>query len=97
MNEGMPILATSTPLMNPTKARRRRATPRDGDPAEMVFLEQDREDEAGERNDRGKAEVDLARRDDEGETGGEQHKRRQRRQERRVDERPQKDGPARCT
>jgi hypothetical protein len=41
--------------------------------------------EAGERQDRGEAEVDLAGSDDEGEPGRKQHQRRQRREERRVD------------
>ena len=39
----------------------------DRDPAEIVFLEQDREDEAGKGDDRRKAEVDFAGPDDEGE------------------------------
>ena len=39
----------------------------DGDPAELVLLEQHGEDEAGEGDDRREAEVDLAGADDEGE------------------------------
>ena len=60
--------------------------PRDhGEPAELVFLEQNRENEAGKGDDRGKAEVDFARPDDEREARGEQDQRRQGGEEGRVD------------
>ena len=63
----------------------------DGDPAEIVFLEEHREDEAGERDDRREAEIDLAGADDEGQPDRKQDQRRQRGQEGRVDERRQED------
>ena len=56
-----------------------------GKPAEIIFLEQDGEDEAGKGDDRGEAEVDLARPDHEGQACGEQDQRRQGGEERRVD------------
>ena len=47
----------------------------DRDPAEIVFLEQDGEDEAGKGDDRRKAEIDLAGPDDESQTRREQDER----------------------
>ena len=49
----------------------------DRDPAKLIFLEQNREDEARKGNDRGKAEVDFAGADDERQACGEQDQRRQ--------------------
>ncbi len=49
----------------------------DRDPAEVVFLEQNRKDEAGKGDDRRKAEVDFARADHKGEPGGEKDQRRE--------------------
>ena len=86
MKEGMPILATSTPLMKPTRTPAARATTtpshwmicrrRRGEPVRskaesrddqmLTVLEDEREDEAGEADDRREAEVDLAGADDEG-------------------------------
>ena len=57
----------------------------DRDPAEVILLEQHREDEAGEGDDRREAEIDLARADHEGEAGREQDQRRPRRKEDHVD------------
>ena len=84
MNEGMPTLAMIRPLMKPTRIPGGEPGD-DGDPAEVVFLEQHREDEAGKGDDRRKAEIDFARPDDEGQAGGEQDQRRQGREEGRVD------------
>ncbi len=85
MKEGMPSLATSTPLMKPTmmpapSPARTAIQPR------WYSLKKHREDEAGEADDCREAEVDLAGADDEGQTDGEQDQRRQRRQEGGVDE-----------
>ena len=44
----------------------------DREPAKIVFLEQDGENEAGKGDDRRKAEVDFAGPDDKGQTHGEQ-------------------------
>ena len=63
----------------------RREARDDREPAELVFLEQHGEDEAGKGDDRGKAEIDLAGADHEGEARGEQDQRRQGREEGRVD------------
>ncbi len=57
----------------------------DGEPAEFVFLEQHRENEAGKSDDRGKAEIDFAGPDHEREARGEQDQRRQGGEEGRVD------------
>ena len=57
----------------------------DRDPAEVVFLEQNRKDEAGKGDDRRKAEVDFARADHKREPGGEKDQRRQGGEEGGVD------------
>ena len=57
----------------------------DGEPAEIVFLEQHGEDEAGKGDDRGKAEIDFAGPDHEGQARREQDQRRQGGKEGRVD------------
>ena len=88
MKEGMPIFATRRPLTKPTRTPEASAGG-DGEPAELVFLEEHGEDEAGKGDDRGKAEVDLAGADDEGEADGEEDQRRQGGEEGRVDERAQ--------
>ena len=90
MKEGMPIVATRTPLRKPTRSPEASAGD-DGDPAEVVLLEEHGEDEAREGDDRREAEVDLAGADDEGEADGEQDQRRQRREEGGVDEGLQED------
>ena len=90
MKDGMPILATRKPLTKPT-SRPEASAGDDGEPAELVLLEQDGEDEAGEGDDRREGEVDLAGADDEGEPDREQDQRRQGREEGRVDEGLQED------
>ncbi len=60
-------------------------------PAEIVFLEQDGEDESRKADDRWKTQIDLSGADDERQPDGEQDQRRQRRKEGRIDERPQED------
>ena len=57
-----------------------------GKPAEIVFLEQDCEDESREGDDRGKGEIDLAGPNYEGEPDREKDKRRKRREKGRIDE-----------
>ena len=84
MKEGMPITAIRKPLTTPT-SRPLGQGGEDGEPAQLVLLEQDREDEARERDHRGEGEVDLAGADDEGEPDREQDERRQGREEGRVD------------
>ena len=84
MNDGMPIFAMMKPLTNPTRTPEASARD-DRDPAEVVFLEQNREDEPGKGDDRGKGKVDFARADDEGEAGREQDQRGQGGEEGRVD------------
>ena len=57
----------------------------DRDPAEVVFLEQNRKDEAGKGDDRWKTEVDFAGGDHEREASGEKDQRRQGGEEGGVD------------
>jgi len=57
----------------------------DRDPAEVVFLEEDGENEAGKRDDRGKTEIDLTRADHEGQSHRKQNQRRQGREKSRID------------
>ena len=85
MKDGMPILATMHAVEEADEEARGEAGD-DGEPAEAVLLEQHREDEAREGDDRREAEVDLAGADHEGEPDREEDQRRQRREEGRVDE-----------
>ena len=63
----------------------RRQAGDDGKPTEIIFLEQDGEDESRKGDDRGKAEIDLPRPDHEGEPRCKQDQRRQCGKKRRID------------
>ena len=86
----MPILATRTPFSTPDEQARGEPGEH-GEPAEIVLLEEHREDEARESDDRREAEIDLAGADDEGEPDRQKNERRKRGEEGRVDEGLQED------
>ena len=84
MKEGMPIFATSRPLMKPTSTPEASAATTAIQPS-PYSLNSTANTKPEKAMIDGKAEVDLARADHEGEPGGEQHQRRQRREEGGVD------------
>ena len=80
MIDGTPTIATSTPLIQPTRAPPASASGT-AEPGQLVVLEAHREQVAGERDHRRERQVDLAGRDHERQAEREQEHRRHGREE----------------
>ncbi len=81
----MPISRNQDAVQQPDDQSRRKGSD-SGEPAEIVFLEKNGEDEAGKGDDRREGKIDLARPDHKGQPGRQKDERRQCREECRVDE-----------